>query len=232
MSEILQVLSGPMIPFGPNNAFRSAITNKTVRTMPVLLTRAGIEGDEQGNKATHGGPDQVLHQYAFEHYADWRRDKPELPPHLTTSGAFGENLSTRGMTEATVCVGDIYRCGTARVQVTKTRHPCWRLNVRFGDPRMSRRVQETGRIGWYLRVLEEGTVSAGDAMALEHRPHPDWPLARLILAMFGDPLNFPLLEEMVALPELAGSARDVGNKRLATRTLEDWRKRMETPEPA
>lgn len=229
MAEVLQVLSGATIPFGPKDAFRSAITNKKAHAGPIFVTRTGIEGDEQGNKPLHGGPDQALHQYAFEHYATWCREQPELAPHLTAPGAFGENLSTRDMTETTVCVGDIYRCGTARVQVTKTRHPCWRLNVRFGDPRMSHRVQDTGRIGWYLRVLEEGTLSAGEPMVLEHRPHPDWPLTRLVRAMFGDPLNFPLLEELVALPELARSARDCVNKRLETRTLEDWRKRMDTP---
>lgn len=232
MAEVLHVLSGAAIPFGPKNGFRSAITNKKTHAGPVFVTRAGIEGDEQGNKATHGGPDQTLHQYPFDHYATWRRERPELAPHLTAPGAFGENLSTRGMTESTVCVGDIYRCGTARVQVTRTRHPCWRLNVRFGDPRMSHRVQESGRIGWYLRVLEEGTLSAGEPVVLEHRPHPDWPLTRLILALFGDPLNYPLLEEMVALPELASSSKDFAIKRLATRTLEDWHKRMETPEAA
>ena len=229
MAEILHVLSGAAIPFGPNNGFRSAIMNKKLHSGPVFIARTGIEGDEQGNKATHGGPDQALHQYASDHYPAWRNEIPGFAPHLTAPGAFGENLSSRGMTEATVCVGDIYRCGTARVQITRTRHPCWRLNVRFGNPRMSRRVQESGRIGWYLRVLEECTVNAGDPMVLEHRPHADWPVSRLVLAMFGDPLNYPLLEELVALPELASSAKDVAAKRLATRTLEDWRKRMETP---
>ena len=232
MAEVLHVLSGAAIPFGPKSAFSSAITNKKTLAGPIFVTRAGIGGDEQGNKVTHGGPDQALHQYAFEHYATWRREMPELASHLTAPGAFGENLSTRDMTETTVCVGDIYRCGTARVQVTRTRHPCWRLNVRFGVPRMSHRVQDTGRIGWYLRILEEGTMNAGEPMVLEHRPHPDWPLTRLIRALFGDPLNYPLLEEMAALPELASSSKDFAIKRLATRTLEDWCKRMETPDGA
>ena len=229
MAEVLNVLSGATIPFGPNDAFRSAITNKKTLAGPVFVTRAGIEGDEQGNKATHGGPDQALHQYPIDHYAAWRRELPELAPHLTAPGAFGENLSTLDMSETTVCLGDVYRCGTARLQVSRTRHPCWRLNVRFGYPRMSHRVQDSGRMGWYLRVLEEGSLGAGDALVLEHRPHPDWPLARLIGALFGDPLNYPLLEEIAALPELASSSKDYAIKRLATRTLEDWRSRMETP---
>ena len=229
MAEVLHVLSGATLPFGPNNAFRSAILNKKILAGPVIVTHAGIEGDDQGNKPHHGGPNQALHQYPYDHYATWCSERPKLAPHFAAPGAFGENLSTRGMTESTVCLGDIYRCGTARVQVTKTRHPCWRLNVRFGDARMSHRVQESGRLGWYLRVLKEGTLSAGEPMVLEDRPHPDWPLARLIQVLFSDPLNFPLLEEIVALPELASSAKEVASKRIETRALEDWRRRMDTP---
>lgn len=229
MAEVLHVLSGVTIPFGPKEAFRSSITTKKPIAGPVLITRSGIAGDEQGDKVHHGGPDQALHQYPFEHYAAWRAERPELAHHLASPGAFGENLSTLDMTEQTVCVGDIYRCGTARLQVTRTRHPCWRLNVRFGNPRMSRDVQCCGRYGWYLRVLEDGSVTAGDRFVLEDRPRPLWPLKRVIRALFGDPLNYPLLEEMAGLPELSKSSRDYAVRRLAARTLEDWASRMETP---
>ena len=136
------------------------------------------------------------------------------------------------MSESTVCVGDIYRVGTALLQVSRTRHPCWRLNVRFGDPHMSRRVQDSGRFGWYYRVLDEGGIAAGDRFELEERPNPRWPVARLIQVMFGDPLNFSLLEEIAALPHLAKSSSDYAVKRLATRTLEDWSSRMVTPQQA
>ena len=229
MAEVLHVLSGVAIPFGPKEAFRSSIATKKPIAGPVLITRSGIPGDEQGDKVHHGGPDQALHQYPFEHYAAWRAERPDLAQHFAAPGAFGENLSTLDMTEQTVCVGDIYRCGTARLQVTRTRHPCWRLNVRFGNPRMSREVQDGGRYGWYLRVLEDGSVTAGDRFALEDRPRPQWPLKRVIRALFGDPLNYALLEEMAGLPELAKSSRDYAVRRLATRTLEDWSSRMGTP---
>ncbi len=229
MPEVLHVLSGTAGPFGPRNAFRSALFNKKPLGGPVPVSASGIAGDEQGNRVHHGGPDQALHQYPFEHYAAWRRERPDLSAHFDAPGAFGENLSTRGMTEQTVCVGDVYRCGSARLQVTRTRHPCWRLNVRFGNPRMARDVQECGRYGWYLRVVEEGAVSPGDALVLEARPQPRWPLSRVILALFGDPLNYELLEDMAAMPELARSSRDYAVRRLATRSLEDWTSRLETP---
>ncbi len=229
MPELLHVLSGRAVPFGPRNAFRSAITGKKPMSGPVFISREGIAGDEQGNSIHHGGPDQALHQYPFEHYALWCRERPDLAAHFAAPGAFGENLSTLGMTEQTVCVGDVYRCGTARLQVTRTRHPCWRLNARFGDPRMARKVQECGRYGWYLRVVEEGSLAAGDRMMLEDRPRPAWPLARVIHALFGDPLNYPVLEEMAELTELAKSSRDYAVRRLQTRKLEDWTSRLETP---
>jgi MOSC domain-containing protein YiiM len=230
--EIVHVLGGTAVPFGPGAKFRSSIRTKRPIEGDVAVTRAGIVGDEQGNKAHHGGPDQALHQYAFEHYAYWLGESPELAAYLSAPGAFGENLSTLGMTEQTVCVGDIYKAGGVRLQATRTRHPCWRLNVRFDDPRMARRVQASGRMGWYYRVLEEGTLRAGDRMELEHRPHADWPLARVIRTLFVDALNSEVLEEMAALPELADSTRLYATRRLESRKVEDWLPRVETPDPA
>lgn len=229
MAELLHVLKGATKPFGPQGKYRSAITMKRLVSGPVMVKRTGIDGDEQGNKVHHGGPEQALHQYPYEHYATWCAERPELASHFAAPGAFGENLSSLGMTEGTVCVGDIYRCGTALLQVSRTRHPCWRLNMRFGDPRMSRHVQDSGRFGWYYRVLEEGAIGAGDRFALQDRPNPDWPISRLIQAMFHDPLNYGLLEQMAALPQLAHSSRIYALKRLETRSLEDWGLRMDTP---
>jgi len=140
MGEILQVLRGSAIPFGPNGKFRSAIFTKRPIEGPASLTRTGIAGDEQGNKVHHGGPDQALHQYPHEYYAQWVAEHPDMAQHFAAPGAFGENLSTWGMTETTVCVGDVYLVGTTLIQASRTRHPCWRLNVRFGDPGMAKRV--------------------------------------------------------------------------------------------
>ena len=232
MAEVLHVLKGATMPYGPKGRYRSAIAAKKPVSGPVTVTRNGITGDEQGNKVRHGGTEQALHQYPFEHYATWCAERPELAPHFSVPGAFGENISSTGMTEATVCVGDIYRCGTALLQVSRTRHPCWKLNVRFGDPRMSRRVQDSGRFGWYYRVLEEGAIAAGNRFVLDERPNPDWPISRLLHALFHDPLNYALLEQLAALPQLSYMSKNHVLKRLATRTLEDWTERMETPPDA
>jgi len=232
MAELQQVMGGPTAPIGPRGVYRSAIASRKAIHGPVAVTRTGIEGEQHGNTARHGGTEQALHQYPFEHYAAWRAERPEQTFQFAAPGAFGENLSSLGMTEATVCVGDVYRCGTALLQVSRTRHPCWKLNAQFGDPRMSWRVQDSGRFGWYYRVLEEGVLAAGDRFVLEHRPNPGWPISRLIHMLFYDPLNFPLLEELARVPEFSYMSKSHVLRRLEMRTVEDWTERMETPADA
>ncbi|TAN02735.1 MAG: MOSC domain-containing protein [Rhizobiaceae bacterium] len=189
----------------------------------------GLAGDAQGDTKHHGGPEKALHHYAFDHYARWRTDHPGLRPRLAQPGAFGENISTLGMTEADVCIGDVYRLGTARVQVSQGRQPCWRLNERFDNPAMARLVQETGRTGWYYRVREEGSVAAGDMIRLIERPLPDWPLTRVIDLLYRHTLDTAALAELAELPQLATSWRDLAGRRLKSRAVENWSSRLETP---
>ncbi len=110
----------------------------------VRIGELGIEGDEQDDLRVHGGPDKAVHHYAFDHYAAWRNDLGTLPL-LEAPGAFGENISTRGITEAEVCLGDSFALGDALLEVSQGRQPCWKLNDRFGVADMARRVQATGR---------------------------------------------------------------------------------------
>ena len=90
----------------------------------VDVTHTGLTGDEQGDKRHHGGPEKAVHHYAFDHYAVWKAESPELAEVLGKEGAFGENISTEGLTESDVCIGDIYRLGTALVEVSQARQPC------------------------------------------------------------------------------------------------------------
>jgi MOSC domain-containing protein YiiM len=118
-------------------------------------------------------PEQALHHYPFDHYAAWRGEWQAGAfglARLDACGAFGENISTMGMTEANVCVGDVYRIGGAIVQVSQPRQPCWKLNLRFGRAGMSRAVQDTRRTGWYHRLLEAGEIGAGDTVERLARP--------------------------------------------------------------
>jgi MOSC domain-containing protein YiiM len=150
----------------------------------------------------------------------------EAGAHLAPGG-FGENVSTLGMTERNVAVGDVFRLGRALVQVSQGRQPCWKLSRRFGIVDMARRVQESGRTGWYYRVLEPGLVASGDALELVDRAAPDWSLHRLWHALYVDRLNRGELEGIVALDVLAEGWRRYAIRRLESGRVEDWSKRLE-----
>lgn len=225
---IRTVRVGKLAPLGSRRVL-SGIEKKPVEGR-VRITFAGLEGDECGDKKHHGGPEKAIHHYPFDHYASWRCDHPELGWRLKTDGAFGENISTEGMTEASVCVGDILRLGTALVQVSQGRQPCWRLNIRFDQPRMARWVQDSGRTGWYYRVLEQGEVGPGDCIELVDRLHADWTLRRILYTLYIDSLNARALAGIGELPELADAWRRLARRRLERAEVEDWTPRITTPD--
>ncbi len=193
----------------------------------VAIGELGLAGDEQGDPRVHGGPDKAIHHYAFDHYAAWRDEIGALPL-LQAPGAFGENVSTHGLDETAVCLGDRFRLGTALVEVSQGRQPCWKLDDRFGVPGMARRVQAGGRTGWYYRVLEPGLARAGDLLRLAERPCPDWSLQRLNRLLFDRVLAPEVLEPALRLP-LVPSWRRLLERRLQSSAIEDWGRRIDGP---
>ncbi|MEN0616516.1 6-hydroxyaminopurine reductase [Klebsiella indica] len=123
----------------------------------LTLGDLGLEGDEQAEKKIHGGPDRALCHYPREHYRHWARDLPQQAD-LFCAPAFGENLSTEGLTEKNVFIGDIFRWGAALIQVTQPRSPCFKLNYHFAVSDMAQLVQNSGKTGWLYRVLAGGQV--------------------------------------------------------------------------
>ena len=138
---------------------------------PVALRSLHVDGDAVAETNGHGGPDQAALCYSADHYRLWRQEL-ELPdmPH----GGFGENLTIAGQEEPTVCIGDVYAMGEALIQVSKPRSPCFKISWRWRRADLLRRVESSGRHGWYVRVLREGMIEAGEPVSLEDRPHPDW----------------------------------------------------------
>ena len=220
--RIEQVRLGKAVDFTRPGS-RSAI-DKRLHHGPVEVGELGLFGDEQGDHRVHGGPDKAVHHYPHDHYPAWVRD---LGPHplLDAGGAFGENLSSTGLTESDVCLGDRFSLGTAIVEVSQLRQPCWKLSDRFGVPDMARRVQESGRTGWYYRVRVPGRVAAGDLLALQERPHPQWPLARLAELLYRRGIEPSVLVEVLRLP-LVPSWRTLFERRLANGQVESWDKRL------
>lgn len=225
LAEVAALLTGRAVDFTRPGS-RSAIA-KLPTSDRLVLTDSGLQGDEQGDLRVHGGPDKAVHHYPYEHYRAWRNDIGGHPL-LASPGAFGENLSTIGVTEAGLCLGDQLRLGTARVEVSQSRQPCWKQSDRFGIADMARRMQDSGRTGWYYRVLEPGEVQAGDGLILLERPFPQWTLARLIEVLYRHNAPASTLEELLALP-LVPSWRKLFERRLAQGTIEDWNPRLDGP---
>lgn len=202
---------------------------KAPTDQPLWLSSTGLQGDAQADLRVHGGPEKAVHHYPrehCEHWAQWSR-RDDL---LGSAGAFGENISTTGWSESNVCVGDIVRLDEALVQVSQGRQPCWKLDLRFGEPGMAREMQSSGRTGWYYRTLTPGWVRRGAQMAVVDRPHPHWPLARVIALMFARGENH--LDEWALaaeLPALAERWRLTFRKRVASRRIEDWAPRLQPP---
>jgi MOSC domain-containing protein YiiM len=132
---------------------------------PRRLARQGFEGDGVGDLKHHGGFDKAVCVYAIEHYPYWEKVLGVTMPH----SAFGENLSVTGMREDDVCIGDIYRIGTAEIQVSQPRQPCRTLAARYGRDDLVKLVVDSGRTGWYFKVVSEGFIRTGDAVSLIER---------------------------------------------------------------
>ncbi|OON68900.1 MOSC domain-containing protein [Hymenobacter sp. CRA2] len=188
-------------------AWTSAI-HKTELTEAVWLTSLNLNGDEQADLRNHGGPDQALCAYPGAHYSYWsERLGREMSP-----GSFGENLTIGGAwTEAEVCLGDVFSFGEALVQISQPRSPCWKIARRWQQPLFSQWLQETGFTGWYLRVLQPGRVSPSDALVLQSRPYPEWPLTRVNAAKYEQRHDLSLVAELAACPALG----------------EQWRRKMQ-----
>ncbi|WP_085909658.1 MOSC domain-containing protein [Kiloniella majae] len=221
------ILTGKSVPFGPKGQ-PSAIAKKSVSGV-LKVTKLGFVDDEQADPRHHGGPEKALHHYTRDHYQTWLSEYPDINPDVLKVGGFGENISTSGLQEKDVCIGDVFRFGSATVQVAQGRQPCWKLNVRFSFSKMAALVQKTGRTGWYYRVLEEGSVEQGDALSLIEQPNPDWNLARIQNVLYVDTLNRENLQALASLKELAENWQALVQKRLSRLEVEDWRPRLETP---
>ena len=183
------------------------LDGETVRTAifknpvdePVRLTRLGFVGDGQADRRYHGGPTRAAYLYPHEHYAHW---EPRLGGGPLPHGQFGENLTTEGLLETTIHVGDVFVLGAARVQVSSPRVPCYKLGLRTGDPTILGPFLESGRLGAYLSVLEEGVVAPGDSMTLLHRVPGAVSFAELIEALYHPQAPNEVLARVLASPGL------------------------------
>lgn len=156
--------------------WRSGIFKEPVKG-PVFLSFTHLDGDGQADLRHHGGPHKAVLAYSADHYPDWNR---ELAPLVLPYGAFGENFTISEQNDSTVCVGDTFAVGDVVVQVSQPRQPCVNLARRWHLAELPARVLKSARGGWYLRVLTEGHVEAGQEVRLIQRPFPEFTIARVL----------------------------------------------------
>ncbi len=151
--------------------FKAPVTGR------VRVGKLGLEGDKQADLKVHGGPKKAVYAYPSEHYDYWKRELTgiELP-----WGSFGENLSVSGLSEDKLRIGDRLEVGSTQLAVTKPRLPCFKMNVRFQRDDMMKRFQDAGLSGFYLEVVQEGELKAGDRIKL----HKNKPPLRTLLEVF------------------------------------------------
>jgi MOSC domain-containing protein YiiM len=177
---------------------------KTPREGPVRAHALGLEGDEVANTRVHGGPEKAVYAYSASNYPRWVADMPQHSARLVPGG-FGENLLIEDLDETSAHVGDRWRIGTVLVEICQPRQPCATLARWFDDPRMVKAMVGNGRSGWYLRVLEPGSLQAGDGLVLEHRPEAAWPVAKVLEVSYANPPSPADLDALARAPGLATS---------------------------
>lgn len=182
---------------------QSAIAKAPVAGSELDLGLTNLEGDLQADLTVHGGPDKAVYFYPSEHYSQWQADGFDVDV-----GDLGENVAVSGMTEHDVRVGDIWRWGEALVQVSQPRAPCYKLSLHTGRKDIGPRMIATGRCGWYVRVLEPGSVPTFGSIALNRRNGGAPTVHQTFAAMFdkagpGDPEDADVVPRLLALPALA-----------------------------
>jgi len=204
--KLLAVFAGRVASLGPKSVRSAFLKDRTDRA--VLVKSLGLEGDEQADLAVHGGVDKAIYAYPSTNYPLWQQEFPEHV-HIWGPGSLGENLTLSGFDETGVNIGDVFKIGSAVLEVTQPRKPCFKLALRFnGDQRIAPRMIGEARTGWYFRVIQEGQLVAGDQVELLHRRHEEWSIKRINQEAYDRSATEEKLRAIAALPELSTAWRN------------------------
>jgi MOSC domain-containing protein YiiM len=188
----------------------SSAINRRPASGPVEAAPDGLAGDRVSDDRVHGGPDKAICVYPSEHYATFS----QLIGRTLATPAFGENLTTAGLLESEVCVGDRFEIGGVLVEVTQPRQPCLKLALKHEAPLLPRWINERGFTGFYLRVLRNGALAAGDAIRLVERPFTGLTIAHLTRVALDPAAPRAEVERIVSVGPLAGAWRARFERRL------------------
>ncbi len=182
----------------------SGIVKEPVTTKTIVLDALNLAGDRQADLTVHGGPDKAVYAYPVEHLPLWNAE-------LGTTfgiGTFGENLTTSGVLEEEVCIGDLWQWGDAVLQVSQPRSPCYKLAAVTGRLDILKRMIARGRTGWYLRVLQPGVVPVAGPIQVVARDKAGMNVLRVHRALLPHPADRAELERVASIETLAAAWRD------------------------
>ncbi len=180
----------------------------------VMMRTLNLDGDRQADLSVHGGPEKAVYVYPSEHYEFWKRELPDMD---LPWGVFGENLTTTGLFETEINIGDKFRVGTAEVMVTQPRMPCYKLGIRFGRADILKRFLLSERSGFYLSVFKEGEVGEGDEFQLLEKNASGVTVVNVTRLYGTDKQNVALMRHAIATEALPASWREYFRKRLENR---------------
>lgn len=193
---------------------------------PIWVGKMGLAGDGQWDLEHHGGPEKAVFAYGFENYTNWQK---ELGISEITSGAMGENLVMEQINEEEISIGDTFQIGGAVLQLSQPRQPCWKPARRFKVKNLALLLQNTGRTGWYFRVLTEGFVEEGQTFTLVDRPYPQWTIQKCNQIIHAKKQNIEEMRELSQCELLASGMRTTLEKRIEMRETPDIRNRVFGP---
>jgi MOSC domain-containing protein YiiM len=214
LPRLASIHIGKVAPLGPEgvpSAFIKSLVERRVR-----IASLGLEGDEQADLSVHGGLEKAVYGYSLDNYRAWRLEYPQHAAVLVPGG-FGENLCIEGMSEVDVCIGDVHRVGSTRLQVCQPRQPCFKLALHFEDKMIPRAMVRSGRAGWYYRVLEPGEIGPHDDIHVDERPNADFPFGRFAELISHGRATRKELEQMLVMEGLASQWKHWAHERLSQR---------------
>jgi MOSC domain-containing protein YiiM len=182
-----------------------------------------VIGNREADPKHHGGLDRVLHHFPREHYGQYRRW--DLMTTFRDAPSMGENISTVGLNEAQVNIGDIIQIGDVTLQVTQPRSPCFKLNLQFGHPKFALAMQESRMCGWFYRVLSEGDIRPSDSICLLERK-TDISVAKAMQIYFLAEFDAEQYQTLLECEGLAQSWVNSLQRRLDQQSIEDWAMRL------
>ncbi|QBF82938.1 MOSC domain-containing protein [Shewanella maritima] len=205
----------------------STTINQKRPAKQLIVTHERIQGNGEADPKHHGGVDRVIHHFPREHYGQYRRW--DLISGVRDAPTMGENISTVGVNEAQVNIGDIVRFGDVVLQVTQPRSPCFKLNLQFNQPQFALAMQETALCGWFYKVIEAGTIDKSDSMELIER-RSDISLAEAMRIYFLPQFDANQYQRLLDSDGLAQSWVNSLQNRLDMGSIEPWDMRLYGPQ--